>query len=348
MTTTSLHIQASLPGESGFDLFTAFPQRLYSAKNLQLRAGADTVDLAALHACYLASADNQAVGRFSLYYSPSLVYKGVKNAYIGHYECVEDPAISHELLQFAKQKAAALGADYLIGPMNGSSWHTYRFADDHDQPQFFTETYHHLYYHAQFKQLGFEKIAHYESHIKHSLKVDEQLYQKLEAHLTQAGVRIRQINMDQLEDEMYRVCAFCLKAFQSNFLFTAIEPKVFVKKYCAMAPWMNPAFILFAENEAGELLGLMLCFENHYAQDHRQLILKTVARSADPAYRGLGTFLQLSTIKAAEKAGIKSTIHAFMAQQNASKRISDELGYKPYRTYSLYGVGLREGMKEWS
>src|SRR2546427_708346 len=62
------------------------------------------------------------VGRAALYLNPYLFYEEKICACIGNYECVNDENISAALINAACEEAEMLGVEFVVGPMNGSTW----------------------------------------------------------------------------------------------------------------------------------------------------------------------------------------------------------------------------------
>lgn len=339
MISLSTKYQQSFPNQSTFEDFIHVPQHIYPSNSPRFRTP-DIVDPTNLQGCYTLFDGKKPAGRFSLFTPSNLNYQDRKVAYIGHYECVENERISIELINLAKEKAKEAGAEYLIGPMDGSTWHTYRFATDYDNPLFLTENHHHLYYTEQFEKAGFKPIVKYVSQIKDNLSINEEKTAAIEEKFRSQGIIFRHIHMDTYEDEMYRVCEFCQEAFKRNVLFTPIDPKIFVAKYRNLSSVIDPEFVQIAENGQGKIVGLQLSVPNHYAPEKHQLISKTTARAPQSQYKGVAHVLHEKMVKKAIEKGYTSVIHAFMFENNRSRVVSDAMGFKPYRTYQLFGMNI--------
>jgi L-amino acid N-acyltransferase YncA len=318
------------PGQSDFELFLELPGRIRFKTP-------DLIPTDFLRTCFLVRDDGNVVARAALYDNPLLQYDGRHVFTIGNYECVGREEHASELLAHVTAVVKNWGGTYLIGPMNGSTWESYRFLTDHDNPLFFTEPYHHLYYNEQFKAAGFEPIAHYYSNIDHSLEFDNPAILAREQELKAQGVKIRPIDLSDFEAEISRVYDFNLLAFKTNFLYTPISREAFLNKYLQTKAYINPDLTLLAEDPAGNLLSYFFCIPDFYNTNNKSLIVKTLARHPAPEWRGLGHVVGNAIYRKAVELGYTSAIHAFIHEQGTSTKLSTNFSGTHYRSYVLYG-----------
>ncbi|MBL0098611.1 MAG: hypothetical protein IPP46_20610 [Bacteroidetes bacterium] len=160
LTLIALHMNRvirMLPGDPLFHLYEQFPAKIYPADSIWLKQSQKQPGNF-LEACYLYLEGEEVKCRASLYHNPLLTYEHKKSRCIGNYEAVEDDKYGLALLQQIEADAKASGSEYLIGPMNGSTWENYRFSTDHNHPNFFLEPWHPLYYNRHFLKAGFTVI----------------------------------------------------------------------------------------------------------------------------------------------------------------------------------------------
>lgn len=324
------------PGHDDFYLFTELPRHIYPPESLRLKTP-DVIPTDFLRACYLMKDGENTVARASIYDNPLLQYAGQHAFSVGNYECADHGEYAAALLAHVASAVKDWGGEWLIGPMNGSTWESYRFLADHENPLFFTEHDHHLYYNDQFGKAGFEPIAHYYSNVDHGLEPDNPEILTRERELYAQGVTIRPIDLSGFEAEIGRVYDFNLLAFRTNFLYTPISREAFMKKYIQTKPYINPDLTLLAEDEAGNLVGYFFCIPDFYNTQSKTLIVKTLARHPDPQWRGLGHVIGNVIYRKALELGYTSAIHSFIYEQGTSTRLSTNFSGTLYRNYVLYG-----------
>jgi len=324
------------PGDENFHLFENFPKEIYPADSIRFKMP-ENINGEYLESCYVILADGKTKARVALYKNPYLNYQEKKSFCIGNYESVEDFSISDALLNYVLQEAKKLGAEYLIGPMNGSTWDNYRFSVHHNHPNFFLEPYHHLYYNQLFTQSGFEPIAKYFSSFDNQLRFDVPEMLKREKQLKELGMTIRNINLDDFENELKNLFEFNELAFKTNFLYTPISWETFHKKYLETRKVINPEFVIIAEDEKKNILGFFFCVDDFFNRNEKSLIIKSIARHPDKKWSGLGHVMGNEIIKRAFKSGYKSAVHAFVSERGTSVEISKNYLGEIYKNYVLYG-----------
>lgn len=252
-----------------------------------------------------------------------------KYAQLGSFEAENNPEAVNRLIDEVLQRAKSLGFDGLIGPMNGSTWHNYRFNVEEGSP-FFTETWHPAYYPNLWEASGFEKCAGYYSSLAPDVQYTTPPPNKLPEDIT-----IRNIELNQYQEELKKVFDFCQEAFAANFLYTPISWKDFLELYTPLEKYIDPRLVLLAEHQ-DQLVGLVLAIPDHYHPNKKRVIVKTLARHPGKAYNGLGQSLSIHFYRQAQKLGHEELIYAFMLDQGYAKKVANDFFSKPFKHYNLY------------
>lgn len=327
------------PNELAFQLFEAVPANVYATDSLRLQQ-TDGINKAFLVECWVVLRNEIPVARLAIYNNPQLVYNKQQAGCIGSYECENDAETACIILQKAFEQLKELKLSYVIGPMNGSTWDNYRFSTHHNTAPFLLEPHHHLYYNDQFRDNGFEVISNYTSSFDTALPHNLPELLEREHHFTALGVTIRSINLEQFEHELERLYPFVTEAFQTNFLYTPIEWESFRDKYKEALKIIDPNFVLIAENAEQEPIGFVFAYQNLYCKTEKQLVIKTIARSYNKKWSGLGHVIANQVISNAKQYGFSALIHAFMIQEATSTEISRNFSGEVYKHYALYGCQL--------
>lgn len=260
----------TLPGDSLFEQFIQLPDYLYTSYTHREK----TIQKIATHflkQAYLLMQDNRLIARAALYQNPHLKYQDQKAFCIGHYECIDDTEAAAFFLYYLLDQAKGLGAEYVIGPMNGSTWEDYRFSLSHDHPNFLLEPYHFLYYNEQWRQAGFTEISMYYSSLDTQIPCDWPEIIQLEKDFEQKGVFVRSINVSAYAEELKKLYPLILKGFEKNFLYTPITWEVFYEKYISAKSLIDPGFVYIAEETNGQVVGFILSLSRFIRQSSREL-----------------------------------------------------------------------------
>ncbi len=332
------HVIKLKPGDPDFYLFENFPEKIYPADSTRFKLP-DQLNTDLLASCYVLMDDGEVKSRAALYNNPYLSYNDKKTFCVGNYESVDDLNASFELLQHISLEAKNAGGEFLIGPMNGSTWDSYRFSTHHEHPNFFLEPYHHLYYNHHFLNAGFHVIGKYFSNKGNIIHNQPELIER-ENELKNAGVNFRNIDLADFENDLEKLYELSSIAFKKNFLYTPISKAAFLKKYNETRKVVNPEFVVFAEDKNKQLIGFLFCVNDFFNTREKSLIIKTAARHPDNKWRGLAHVLfNIVCVRALEQ-NYTSLIHAFMYDGGTSVGITKDFSGNEYKNYALYGKPL--------
>jgi L-amino acid N-acyltransferase YncA len=327
------------PGKADFYGFTDLPKNIYDADSLRFKTP-ETIPEEFLKGCYILLDCGKPVARASIYDNPLLEYKYQHALTIGNYECMDNPEYAARMLAHLQSEARLMNAPYLIGPMNGSTWESYRFGLSDENRTFFTEQVHHLYYNRHFTDAGFKCIAHYYSNIDRSMTFDRPEILERAQELSENGVAIRSIDLSHFEEEIERIYEFNLVAFKTNFLYTPIRKEAFIAKYAHTKNYIDPEFTLLAEDKNQDLIGYFFCIRDFFSVNEKSLIVKTLARHPDPKWSGLGHVIGNYIYRKAAELHYKNIIHSFVYHNGKSTRLTANFSGINYKNYALYGKQL--------
>jgi hypothetical protein len=336
---SSLRFIYTKPLETDFNLFHQVLENVYP-KELQ-QISKHKFSQLHLSTCVVLIQNDKPIGRFSFYENPGLRFKDYKVASIGSYECANDSLLAKTLLDEAKKLAKSKGYDYLLGPLEGSTWESFRFSVPSKHPFFFLEPFHHAYYLEQFEQNGFSVASNYVSNLDTQMSFSLDGLEKMEAKLKLNKLTIRNIRLDDLENELLKLAQFSNLVFAQNLLFSPIKEKDFVRKYLTIKPFLDPDLVVFIENENAEIQGIAFAIKDLYDPSGETVVYKTIGRIKGEHLEGLGQYLVAKMNQIASGKGYKKAIQAFMIEDQASVTISESIFRADvYKRHLLYGTAL--------
>ena len=115
---------------------------------------------------FIATHDNRVVGRIGAMINPSIRYNHSTPGLIGLLEVKDDYETARLLLTRSLQWFRMKGIKLILGPMDFSIWHNYRFmVDGADNIPFIGEPRNPQYYADFFKRFGFSEHLHWQSRL---------------------------------------------------------------------------------------------------------------------------------------------------------------------------------------
>lgn len=332
----SLSVKTYYPGDEVAALVNAILTTIYGPEQRKLQPIWKPNEAHHLNTLIL-FLEEEPIGMARCYLNRGIVYQGSVPLLVGHFECLDHEAGAEKLFQAVNAVALENQCRHIIGPMNGSTWDAYRLMLNVDNPLFFTEPYHPLYYNSLFTNNGFQVISRYASQITFCRDYNEPELTDLKNQLIRAGIGIRPMRKETFRDELSRIYPLCMESFRHNFLYAPIDKGEFLARYLPLADVLQPDLALVAEDRSGTPVAFMLCLPDLLHVPKTQLIIKTIARHPLLPVKGLITVMGDQIYRQAAARGYETIMHAFMHETNRSNQVSIRFGGKLYREYALYG-----------
>jgi hypothetical protein len=300
------------------------------------REAADT------HFVYLGDHD-VVLARASVWTRDTPTYEGQRVGAVGHY-AAQDATAARVLLARCCSRIGADGCSVAVGPMDGSTWRTYRLVISRcDEPPFFLEPVNPDDYPHHFASAGFTELAHYVSTLNTHLAWRDPHMGELEATFERLGVRIRHFDSARPSRDLDLIYSVSQAAFADSFLYTPIERQAFMDLYMPICNVIEPHLVQLAEHggrPVGFVFGIGDLNQQARGEAIDTLIVKSLAILPQRCYAGLGTLLLDRCQQAACKLGFRRAIHALMHEGNERvARLSSRYG-QPFRRYALFAKTL--------
>lgn len=273
-------------------------------------------------------------GARAVIYRDAPQWQGRATVAIGDFRC-ESPEAGASLLQAICGELAQQGVAKVIGPMNGSTWHSYRLVSESDgSPAFLMEPDSRPQDLAAFEAAGFAPIARY-----FSARADLAVTMG-PAPAPIPGIEIANWDGTDPEAHFAEVHALSSQAFAGNLFYQPVTIEAFLGLYMPFVPLLKPDLIFTARAaQGGGLLGYLFGIPDYGAGPSPDtVILKTYA-SLRP---GLGHHLSHAFHGRAQAMGFAKVIHALIHDDNRSADRSRRHGAEVFRRYLLMGRSLHD------
>ena len=272
-------------------------------------------------------------------------YNGRKTSYIGNVNIYEKYRKDEEQL-FNKifEELKKEGIETIIGPLNGTTWNTYRYVTEKGNGRpFLLEPWNEDYSVSLFEKLDFKHLAGYISTVMEGMNSNgrknlNKKIEKLKKFDYYKDIKVESAENKDLLTVLNKVYDLTVEAFKNNFLYSELEREIFLKMYMSYADKIIKKFfkMLYLGDELiGYVFGIPDYAELGYKGKIDTIILKTIAVSPIYNGKGMGYILINSLVEEAEKEGYENVIYALMHESNVSKNIGLLLG-NMLRKYTLF------------
>lgn len=283
------------------------------------------------------------LARCSLWWSEVPEHPSHTLSLIGHFEASSAES-ANAIIYEACRILSTKHSDFVVGPMDGSTWKSYRFVSDKGTlSPFFLEPVNPESYPEYFRQQGFSLFSEYSSSRCTIANEAHPLIKKRSVELHAKGVIFRTVCPEDIRRDLQRIYRLSLICFENNLLYMPISEETFLQQYRPLEVTLMPQALLLAERDE-ELVGYALnvpdLLQAASGSPVDTIILKTLACLPDPELRGLGSVLvnRCETF-AREELHYRYTIHALMHCGSRSHTISNP-DAQTIRRYGLFGRRL--------
>lgn len=280
---------------------------------------------------------DQVLARASVWLNGPRLQPNQATGLIGHY-AAQSLEAGRAILEFACEVLARAGCVSAIGPMDGSTWKSYRLVSELClEASFLLEPHNPLSWNAHFLDSGFAVLASYHSSLSLNPTPDPRV-PDVRQRLTRSGVTTRAADPAQLEADLEALFDLALESFSGNFLYTALAKPDFLKLYRPLLEQLPAGFTRIAEHD-GRAIGFAFAVPDLLRPQPDTLILKTVGVRPGRVYAGLGRVLGDELHDLARAAQMPRVIHALMYDANVSANSSARTS-GVIRRYALYSRSL--------
>ncbi len=288
--------------------------------------------------------------------SQSLELAAKSVATVGNFESLDDEEAVSRLLTRATGWAIDEGSQVVVGPMNGDTWHRYRWnVGPFDERPYLKEPYNPPYYPDLWKKAGFEVIQGYYSQRVEDLEGARRHHQPRWARSRALGYRLDPMTPKSLERDLDRVYEMVRVIFSKGFLYTSISRRDFGELYEGSEVLLDGDTCFFVVGPNGEDAAFSFCFPDYFEavqamegkknlwaklkflanrKKHRANI-KTVGVMPEHRRKGLMSAMSYQYFDAMIEKGFKEATICLIMDGNPSTAIDAGLG-RELRRYELY------------
>ena len=167
-------------------------------------------------------------------------YNGKKTSYIGNimiFEKYRKEEFEKEIFDKLFEELRKNEIEVIIGPLNGTTWNTYRYVTKTgNRKPFLMEPWNEGYYVELFQKIGFNPLANYISTIMENMNPvkRENLSKKIEKIKKfdyYKDIKVKSAENENILEILNKVYDLTIEAFKNNFLYSELEREIFIKMY---------------------------------------------------------------------------------------------------------------------
>lgn len=256
--------------------------------------------------------------------------------FIGFFECIDTQDCANLLFQNTVKFFKSENKTKCCGPINISTWQSFRVSFGSLNKPFFLEPFTLPYYKDLFISNNFV-IAHHNITTSESIentKIKE--YEDFYNQSIQNGFTFELITEKSSREDILDFYYLTNDIFKDSYLFRTISEKEFLYFADQYASIPKPNYIFLLKNKENKSVGFFFAVPDLYNPELKRVVLKTTGVLSSFQGKGLGKAMFYFIYKNAKNDGFKEFIFSTMATGN--DRIQELTGkdISIYRKYEVY------------
>ena len=257
---------------------------------------------------------------------------------VGYFESLNRNEYAHHIMEASRVYLAKHRVNVIRGPINLSTWHSFRVSYPEANAPYFLEPFTRSYYKRMFEGYGFHVAYRGVSAIQEVEKTGLGGYRTSFLRLKDEGFTFRLVDNTTLRSVLEDIHRLSCEIFQDTWTFSKITLEEFLYLFGDMSKLKRCPLIVAAYHPDGRAIGFIFGAQDAYSRRINRVVLKTLG--VHPAYRGLGIgrALLYMAYQTAVASGAAQCIFSTIRTDNMSifKLIkSDNPIYRHYEAYEI-------------
>lgn len=317
------------------------------------------------YALFLALKDGKIAGRISAFVDDlALKHWQQPIGLFGSYECIDDDEVAHALLYFARDWLRSQGMTSMRGPWSFASQEWGFIVEGFAPPAVILAPYNPAYYNDQITAFGMAK-AHdllvYEIDVRKGYTFPERYLKLPEIVQKRSGIRIRPIDMKNLEADVMTITRLANESISDNWGFYPVTENEARAMAHDLRQVVNPAACLIAETAEGRPVGFAMSlpdvnqilkglngrlfplgFIKLLTQLPRLKTYRMWALGVIPEYQGcaIDTLLYRATYDALFSQDLRMEINYVLEDNDRMNNAIRKIGAQPLRRLRVYEMPI--------
>ncbi|MDH4233212.1 MAG: GNAT family N-acetyltransferase [Nitrospirota bacterium] len=258
---------------------------------------------------------------------------------IGCFESINNSEFARHLFEEAKKFLVRHGKKVICGPVDLTTWQSFRVSYPEGRPPFFIEPFTRGYYRDLFRAYGFKVAQQNLSTIGEVEKTGFNMFGEDLKRLERENMIFESMTQESFPRIMHDIYELTKEIFRDTWSFVPIGLDEFEYNIRDIAAMLDRDFVYLVRNQEKLPVAFCFCIPDMYSKDVKRVVLKTIG--VLPKYRGMGIGKALMYLlyRTASEKKVSHCIVSTMRSDN--KRMRDlTRSCTIYREYEAYELTL--------
>lgn len=259
---------------------------------------------------------------------------------VGYFDCINDVTVAKEVfatvIEFLKER----GMKIILGPIQFTTWQSFRVAASGNSSPFFSEPYNPDYYRNLFENSGFSVVQNSISRVRDIARDGISMVDSEYKRLLSQNFSFDRVSRETASAAMREIYTITSAAFRDTLAFTPISFEEFEYQYCGIEKIVEESVIFVVRNPKGLSVAFCLAVPDMLNKNKKRLVIKTIGVLPGYQDRGIGRAVLYITELAGMIEGYTSFIYSTMRIDNKKIHAMTSETKDVLRTYSVYELKI--------
>lgn len=256
---------------------------------------------------------------------------------VGYFDSVEDLISAKEAFRLACKFFLGKGICFVRGPVDLTTWKSFRVSYPEGQPPFLLEPFTRDYYRELFEGYGFKVVQNNISTTGTINQIESKRLERSFDQLQRQGLNFERVKAKDVPNILPQIWKVSQEIFRDSWSFVSVSFDEFVFN---LGNSGGQLFLDIACDIHNRVVAFSLTAGDIYVDGRKRTIVKTLGALPDYQKLGVGRALLYSVYSKAKEDGIEELIFSTMRSDNGLARNLTGRTLDIYREYAVYELML--------
>jgi len=253
---------------------------------------------------------------------------------VGYFDTVNEAIYADKAFDTASEFLTKNKKKVIRGPVNLTTWQSFRVSYPEKNPPFLLEPFTRSYYRNLFEDYGFKRAQNNISTIQRIDQANFDKYEQEHKKLKEQGFIFDAIDSKSLSNSLPEIYDLVIKTFRDSWSFVKISFEEFV--YNFLSPKITTSLLYIARDKNKKAVAFFLGALDAYSGNHKRIILKTMGVLLEYQRLGIARALFYLVYLRGKQENVSELIFSTMRTDNETIRNITGRTHNIYREYNVY------------
>ena len=257
---------------------------------------------------------------------------------MGYFDAINETIYAGKAFDAAIEFLTKNQKKIIRGPINLTTWQSFRVSYPEKDPPFLLEPFTRSYYRNLFEDYGFKPVQNNVSTIQSIDQTNFDKYEPVYKNLKEQGFVFDAIDSKSFSSSLPEIYSLAIETFGNSWSFVKISFEEFV--YNVLDSKTTASLLYIARDKKKKAVAFFLGALDACSGDHKRIILKTMGVLPECQRLGIARAIFYLVYLKGKQENVTELIFSTMRTDNETIRDITGRMYNIYREYNVYEIAI--------